>query len=197
MYIYQKKIVKENDLFFFDDLAQRMKYITKNIKPNINVEAQPSNIIRNYCGFGSQSLKNENNRHFRSKSQIYNVSPIMNTLIPKEIKTIIIKLDNQKESKNPDINYKNNNFDIKSNYSKTIYDNKSYSAKQNKNEINMRNSDYNDYNDYNTNYISLFIPEPKKRVTRNKSVIITNSVGKNENNRTFARSKRFNKWIIK
>ena len=184
MYIYQKKIVKENDLFFFDDLAQRMKYITKNIKPNINVEAQPSNIIRNYCGFGSQLLKNENNRHFRSKSQIYNVSPIMNTLIPKEIKTIIIKLDNQKESKNPDINNKNNNFDIKSNYSKTIYDNKSYSAKQNKNEINMRNSDYNDYNDYNTNYISLFIPEPKKRVTRNKSVIITNSVGKNENNRT-------------
>ena len=39
----------------------------------------------------------------------------MNTLIPKEIKTIIIKLDNQKESKNTDTNNKNNNFDIKSN----------------------------------------------------------------------------------
>ena len=74
MNIYQKKIVKENDLFFFDDLAQRLKNINKNTNPNINMIIQPNIIIRKYCGLSSQLLKEQNNRHFRSKSQINNTS---------------------------------------------------------------------------------------------------------------------------
>ena len=171
MNIYQKKIVKENDLFFFDDLAQRLKNINKNTNPNINMIIQPNIIIRKYCGLSSQLLKEQNNRHFRSKSQINNTS------VPKEIKTIIIKLDNQKEPQSPEENNKNNSIEIKSNHIKEFYDNKSLSENQNKNIVDIRN------NDYNTNYISLFIPEPQKKITRNKSAIITNNNNKNENNK--------------
>jgi hypothetical protein len=142
-------------LFFFDDLAQRLKNINKNTNPNINMIIQPNIIIRKYCGLSSQLLKEQNNRHFRSKSQINNTS------VPKEIKTIIIKLDNQKEPQSPEENNKNNSIEIKSNHIKEFYDNKSLSENQNKKNMDIRN------NDYNTNYISLFIPEPQKKITRN------------------------------
>ena len=177
MNIYQKKIVKENDIFFLDDFAKQVKNIGKNTKPNNYIEVQPNINIRNFYGINSNLLKKEtekNNRQFRSKSQIFTASPIMDNLIPKEIKTIIIKLDNPKdqkqikENKNIKDNSNINLNDLCEN--KIIID-----ENMNKNVINIKN------NNFNTNFISFFMPAPDKKHTRNKSVIINNN-NINENN---------------
>ena len=155
MNIYQKKIVKENDIFFLDECVQQIKNNNKNIKTGMNLEIPTNLNVRKFYGISSKLMqKNEttkNNRHNKSKSQIFNTTPIIDNLIPPEIKTIIIKLDNQKEQNKKNI-----------------------SEKQPKNIINIRN------NNFNTNFISFFMPSPEKEIkhTRNKSVILNN---KNEN----------------
>ena len=167
MNIYQKKIVKESELFFLDDLVQQGKNNNKNQKTNICKEFQPNLNIRKFYGLSSKLLKKDsekNNRQLRSKSQIFSSSPLIENIIPKEIKTIIIKLHNQKEQKESEENNKNN--------FKTFSDNKFQEEKNNKNIINIKN------NNYNTNIISVFVPQPEKKQTRNKSVINN----KNENN---------------
>ena len=167
MNIYQKKIVKESELFFLDDLIQQGKNNNKNQKTNICKEFQPNLNIRKFYGLSSKLLKKDsekNNRQLRSKSQIFSSSPLIENIIPKEIKTIIIKLHNQKEQKESEENNKNN--------FKTFSDNKFQEEKNNKNIINIKN------NNYNTNIISVFVPQPEKKQTRNKSVINN----KNENN---------------
>ena len=178
MNIYQKKIVKENDLFFFDDFAQKFNNFSKNKNPNIYLDIQPNLNIRNFYGISPKLLEKEsekNNRQFRSKSQIFTSSPIMDNLIPKEIKTIIIKLNNPKEQKHSEeiskknINNKDFNF-------KTFDDKKFPNEKQNKNIINIRN------NNFNTNFISFFVPVPEKKHTRNKTVIINNNYNNDNNN---------------
>ena len=167
MNIYQKKIVKESELFFLDDLIQQGKNNNKNQKTNICKEFQPNLNIRKFYGLSSKLLKKDsekNNRQLRSKSQIFSSSPLIENIIPKEIKTIIIKLHNQKEQKESEESNKNN--------FKTFSDNKFQEEKNNKNIINIKN------NNYNTNIISVFVPQPEKKQTRNKSVINN----KNENN---------------
>ena len=167
MNIYQKKIVKESELFFLDDLVQQGKNNNKNQKTYICKEFQPNLNIRKFYGLSSKLLKKDsekNNRQLRSKSQIFSSSPLIENIIPKEIKTIIIKLHNQKEQKESEENNKNN--------FKTFSDNKFQEEKNNKNIINIKN------NNYNTNIISVFVPQPEKKQTRNKSVINN----KNENN---------------
>ena len=167
MNIYQKKIVKESELFFIDDLIQQGKNNNKNQKTNICKEFQPNLNIRKFYGLSSKLLKKDsekNNRQLRSKSQIFSSSPLIENIIPKEIKTIIIKLHNQKEQKESEESNKNN--------FKTFSDNKFQEEKNNKNIINIKN------NNYNTNIISVFVPQPEKKQTRNKSVINN----KNENN---------------
>ena len=167
MNIYQKKIVKESELFFLDDLIQQGKNNNKNQKTNICKEFQPNLNIRKFYGLSSKLLKKDsekNNRQLRSKSQIFSSSPLIENIIPKEIKTIIIKLHNQKEQKESEESNKNN--------FKTFSDNKFQEEKNNKNIINIKN------NNYNTNIISVFVPQPEKKQTRNKSVI----TNKNENN---------------
>ena len=167
MNIYQKKIVKESELFFLDDLVQQGKNNNKNQKTNICKEFQPNLNIRKFYGLSSKLLKKDsekNNRQLRSKSQIFSSSPLIENIIPKEIKTIIIKLHNQKEQKESEESNKNN--------FKTFSDNKFQEEKNNKNIINIKN------NNYNTNIISVFVPQPEKKQTRNKSVINN----KNENN---------------
>ena len=167
MNIYQKKIVKESELYFLDDLVQQGKNNNKNQKTNICKEFQPNLNIRKFYGLSSKLLKKDsekNNRQLRSKSQIFSSSPLIENIIPKEIKTIIIKLHNQKEQKESEESNKNN--------FKTFSDNKFQEEKNNKNIINIKN------NNYNTNIISVFVPQPEKKQTRNKSVINN----KNENN---------------
>ena len=167
MNIYQKKIVKESELYFLDDLVQQGKNNNKNQKTNICKEFQPNLNIRKFYGLSSKLLKKDsekNNRQLRSKSQIFSSFPLIENIIPKEIKTIIIKLHNQKEQKESEENNKNN--------FKTFSDNKFQEEKNNKNIINIKN------NNYNTNIISVFVPQPEKKQTRNKSVINN----KNENN---------------
>ena len=167
MNIYQKKIVKESELFFLDDLVQQGKNNNKNQKTNICKEFQPNLNIRKFYGLSSKLLKKDsekNNRQLRSKSQIFSSFPLIENIIPKEIKTIIIKLHNQKEQKESEESNKNN--------FKTFSDNKFQEEKNNKNIINIKN------NNYNTNIISVFVPQPEKKQTRNKSVINN----KNENN---------------
>ena len=167
MNIYQKKIVKESELFFLDDFVQQGKNNNKNQKTNICKEFQPNLNIRKFYGLSSKLLKKDsekNNRQLRSKSQIFSSSPLIENIIPKEIKTIIIKLHNQKEQKESEESNKNN--------FKTFSDNKFQEEKNNKNIINIKN------NNYNTNIISVFVPQPEKKQTRNKSVINN----KNENN---------------
>ena len=167
MNIYQKKIVKESELFFLDDLIQQGKNNNKNQKTNICKEFQPNLNIRKFYGLSSKLLKKDsekNNRQLRSKSQIFSSFPLIENIIPKEIKTIIIKLHNQKEQKESEESNKNN--------FKTFSDNKFQEEKNNKNIINIKN------NNYNTNIISVFVPQPEKKQTRNKSVINN----KNENN---------------
>ena len=167
MNIYQKKIVKESELFFLDDLVQQGKNNNKNQKTNICKEFQPNLNIRKFYGLSSKLLKKDsekNNRQLRSKSQIFSSSPLIENIIPKEIKTIIIKLHNQKEQKESEESNINN--------FKTFSDNKFQEEKNNKNIINIKN------NNYNTNIISVFVPQPEKKQTRNKSVINN----KNENN---------------
>ena len=110
MNIYQKKIVKENDIFFLDECVQQIKNNNKNIKTGMNLEI-PSNLnVRKFYGISSKLMqKNEttkNNRHNKSKSQIFNTTPIIDNLIQPEIKTIIIKLDNQKEQNKKNISEK-------------------------------------------------------------------------------------------
>ena len=151
MNIYQKKIVKETDIFFLDECVQQIKKNNKNIKTGMNIEVPSNSNVRKFYGISSKLLKKtettKNNRQHKSKSQIFNTTPIIDNLIPPEIKTIIIKLDNPKEN-----NKKNT------------------SEKQHKNIINIRN------NNFNTNFISFFIPSPEKekKHTRNKSVILNN-----------------------
>ncbi len=167
MNIYQKKIVKESELYFLDDLVQQGKNNNKNQKTNICKEFQPNLNIRKFYGLSSKLLKKDsekNNRQLRSKSQIFSSFPLIENIIPKEIKTIIIKLHNQKEQKESEESNKNN--------FKTFSDNKFQEEKNNKNIINIKN------NNYNTNIISVFVPQPEKKQTRNKSVINN----KNENN---------------
>ena len=155
MNIYQKKIVKENDMFFLDECVHQIKNNNKNINTGMNVEIPPNLNVRKFYGISSKLLKKnettKNNRQYKSKSQIFNKTPIINNLIPPEIKTIIIKLDSQKENSKKNI-----------------------SEKQNKNTTNIRN------NNFNTNYISFFTPSPEKekKLTRNKTVISNN---KNDN----------------
>ena len=111
MNIYQKKIFKESELFFLDDLVQQGKNNNKNQKTNICKEFQPNLNIRKFYGLSSKLLKKDsekNNRQLRSKSQIFSSSPLIENIIPKEIKTIIIKLHNQKEQKESEKNNKNN-----------------------------------------------------------------------------------------
>ena len=103
MNIYQKKIVKENEIFFLDDLVQPGKNNNKNSKPNITKEFQPNLNLRKFYGLSSKLLKKDsekNNRQLRSKSQIFSSSPLIENIIPKEIKTIIIKLNTKKIKKN-------------------------------------------------------------------------------------------------
>ena len=167
MNIYQKKIVKENEIFFLDDLVQQGKNNNKNSKPNINKEFQPNLNIRKFYGLSSKLLKKDsekNNRQLRSKSQIFRPSLLIENIIPKEIRTIIIKLNNQKEQKESE--------EINKKKYKNFSDNKFQEEKHDKNIINIKN------NNFNTNFISVFVPQPEKKQTRNKSVI----TNKNENN---------------
>ena len=160
MNIYQKKIVKENDTILLEDFAQQKKNNNKISNPDINIEVPNKLNIRKYYGISSKLLKKtesaKNNRQYQSKSQIYSSSKIINNLIPPEIKTIIIKLDNPKEQK--------------------------LSKDKNTNKINVENHIKNINNvkniNFNTNYISFISPSPEKRHTRNKSLILNN---KNEN----------------
>ena len=145
MNIYQKKIVKENDIFFFDDFAQQIKNNNNNCKTGVNRELPHNLNVRHFYGINSKLLQKKesekNNRQFKSKSQIFTSSPLMDNIIPKEIKTIIIKLDNTKDQKTIEENKKNN---------------------------------MNEHNNSKKNFLSFFVPSPEKKLTRNKSVIINN-----------------------
>ena len=145
MNIYQKKIVKENDIFFFDDFAQQIKNNNNNCKTGVNRELPHNLNVRHFYGINSKLLQKKesekNNRQFKSKSQIFTSSPLMDNIIPKEIKTIIIKLDNTKDQKTIEENKKNN---------------------------------INEYNNSKKSFLSFFVPSPEKKLTRNKSVIINN-----------------------
>ena len=160
MNIYQKKIVKENDSIFLEDCIHQKKNNNKNSNPDLNIELPHNLNIRKYYGISSTLLKKtesaKNNRHLSSKSQIFSSSQIINNLIPPEIKTIIIKLDNPKEqriSKDKNINRINE-------------------ERNNKNINNLKN------NNFITNYTTFIPPSPDKKHTRNKSLILNN---KNDN----------------
>ena len=185
MNIYQKKIVKESELFFLDDLVQQGKNNNKNQKTNICKEFQPNLNIRKFYGLSSKLLKKDsekNNRQLRSKSQIFSSSPLIENIIPKEIKTIIIKLHNQKEQKESEESNKNN--------FKTFSDNKFQEEKNNKNIINIKKKKINaniKNNNENINNIpnddnQLINSQNKKNSYKNNNNINNNFSKKNINN---------------
>ena len=160
MNIYQKKIVKETETIFHEDCIHHKKKNNKNSNQDLNIELPHNLNIRKYYGISSKLLKKtesaKNNRHLSSKSQIFSSSQIINNLIPPEIKTIIIKLDNPKEQR----------------ISKDKNSNKVNEERNNKNINNLKN------NNFSTNYITFMPPSPDKKHTRNKSLILNN---KNDN----------------
>ena len=160
MNIYQKKIVKENETIFLEDCVHQKKNNNKISNPDLNREPPHNLNIRKFYGLSSKLLKktesSKNNRQISSKSQIFSSSQIISNLIPPEIKTIIIKLDNPKEQK----------------ISKDKNNNKINEERNNKNINNLKN------NNFSTNYISFISPSPDKKHTRNKSLILNN---KNDN----------------
>ena len=86
MNIYQKKIVKENDIFFFDDFAQQIKNNNNNCKTGVNRELPHNLNVRHFYGINSKLLQKKesekNNRQFKSKSQIFTSSPLMDNISP-------------------------------------------------------------------------------------------------------------------
>jgi hypothetical protein len=138
MNIYQKKIVKEKEFIYNEDCIQ-----TRSTFPNSKLEKisdTHSNInIRKFYGINSnkksKNKRNEkNNRHLRSKSQIITNEKKMDNYIPKEIKTVLIKLKTPLEQSNY------NNYIVDTNY-RTHYVHKFYKNKlfamNNLNDINI------------------------------------------------------------
>jgi hypothetical protein len=186
MNIYQKKIVKENDIFFFED-----SFKSKNDNLDLNKEnykEKNNNLnIQKFYGINSKLLKKneiiKNNRQQRSKSQIFSNSPIIENLIPQEIKTIIIKFNNKKEQAIME-GKKDDDRNIEFINSKTFYKTKFYDRKNRNNALKKKEniqekSSYIENNDENKNLLYFFIHEKEKKHTRNKSVALSNN---NENN---------------
>lgn len=190
MNIFKKKIVKEKE-FIFNEVCSQSKSIYPNSKQENNWDIKSHINIRQFYGINSKQLKNEkiikNNRHNRSKSLIITNK---DKCIPKEIKTVLIKL-------NKPLERINNNY-IDSSKNKTYYTNDFYSTKninniinENKtieyqpyinNRQNLINFDnhYENIKNYNINLLSLYAPRQRNhkmhKLTRNKSVILNNEI---------------------
>ena len=194
MNIYKKKIVKEKELIF-NEVCSQEKGTYPNSKQENNWDIKSHINIRQFYGINSKQLKNEkiikNNRQNRSKSLIITNKDILDKYIPKEIKTVLIKLNKPLEKIN-------NNNNIDSSKNKTYYTNDFHSTKninnimnENKtieyhpyinNRQNLINFDnqYENINNNNINLLSLYAPRKSNhkmhKLTRNKSVILKNEM---------------------
>ena len=192
MNIYKKKIVKEKELIFNEVCSQE-----KGTYPNSKLENNwdiISNInVRQFYGINSKHLKNEkiikNNRQNRSKSLIITNKDTLDKYIPKEIKTVLIKLNKPLEKfNNNNIDssknkaYYTNDFDSIKNINKAMNENKTIEYQpyinNRQNIINFDNH-YENINNYNINLLSLYAPRQSNhlhKLTRNKSMILKNEM---------------------
>ena len=178
MNIYQKKIVKEKEFFYNEDCIQ-----TKSTFPNSKLEKITdiySNLnIRNFYGINSKKLsKNKNmknnNRHLRSKSQIITNDKKIDIFMPKEIKTVLIKLKTPIEQINNN-NNNNKSYLFDKNY-RTHYGNKFYKNKIfNINNINGINNDSKTIEMYNSNVRENDIKTNKNNSNKNNNIFYNTS----------------------
>ena len=193
MNIYKKKIVKEKE-FIFNEFCSKTKSSYPNSKLENNWDIISNINVRQFYGINSKHLKNEkiikNNRQNRSKSMIITNKDMLDKYIPKEIKTVLIKLNKPIEkfnnngidsSKNKA--YYTNDFDSTKNINKAMNENKTIEYQpyinNRQNIINFDNH-YENINNYNINLLSLYAPRQSNhnlhKLTRNKSMILKNEM---------------------
>ena len=202
MNIYQKKIVKEKEYIFNEDFVQT-KSTYPNSKPDMDCDINSNLNKRQFFGLNSNQIKkkliiSKNNRNHRSKSQILNENNKIEEYIPKEIKTVLIKLNKPIEQNN-DEKEKNNSVDKKELKFRTYRNGKFYKKKCNninkdlknsiiKKSLNSRDNIINidisfENNNYNSNFISFLLPyHHHNKHTRNRSAILKNEYFSNTNN---------------